>query len=241
VNRLRGQLPALQAALSVPIPPAPAPVANPADVDPFIRAIARKATFADMHLTLLTAIDWDQVDRIGRRVGGGTAPANLVIQLADASLTIDHPGALIDHVYVAFDGITAAVVNMSDTLGRLINHVYSLGIPDRQASLFAVRDQCAPASPLGQVLTNAAHTEWLKKVRDLRGRCQHADVEEVLTSNAGPYARRGQPAIDQNYCWSVPPVQMPIATFVREAVDAADNALTAVVGAILAAPQNPTV
>jgi hypothetical protein len=90
VNRLRGQLPALQAALSVPIPPAPAPIANPADVDAFVRAIARKATFADMHLTLLTAIDWDQVDRIGRRVGGATAPANLVIQLADASLTIDH-------------------------------------------------------------------------------------------------------------------------------------------------------
>ena len=86
-----------------------------------------------------------------------------------------------------------------------------------------------------------AYTEWLQRVRDLRGRCQHADVEEVLTSNAGPYARRGQPAIDQNYCWRVPPVQMPIATFVREAVDAADDALTAVVGAILAAPQNPTV
>ena len=73
-----------------------------------------------MHVALLEGIDWQQTDNIGRRSGTGLDPVRLRIALADASLTIEHPGALIDHVYLAFDGLTAALVNMTDTLGRLV-------------------------------------------------------------------------------------------------------------------------
>ena len=88
---------------------------------------------------------------------------------------------MIDHVYLAFDGLTAALVNMTDTLGRLVNLTYSLRINPRRASLLAVRDQCIATSSLGVVLHDVQYTDWLYKVRDLRGRCQHADVEETTS------------------------------------------------------------
>ncbi len=190
MSRLAAQLAALQAALvpstvGGPVPPA---VAN--DVNALIRAIKRKALFAEMHMALLTGIDWAQIDDIGRRPGGGMEPARLKIPLSEASLIIEHPGAVIDHVYLAFDGLTAALVNMTDTLGRLVNLAYSLGIDPKRASILAVRDRCSPTSSLGLVLNDVQHTDWLLKVRDLRGRCQHADVDEILTSTALNRRRR---------------------------------------------------
>ena len=103
MSRLAAQL-AAEAALvpstvGGPVPPA---VAN--DVNALIRAIKRKALFAEMHMALLTGIDWAQIDDIGRRSGGGMEPARLKIPLSDASLIIEHPDAVIDHVYLAFDG-----------------------------------------------------------------------------------------------------------------------------------------
>ena len=107
-----------------------------------------------MHVALLEGIDWQQTDNIGRRSGTGRDPVRLRIALADASLTIEHPGALIDHVYLAFDGLTAALVNMTDTLGRLVNRAYGLGVDPRRASLLAIRDQCRPTSSLAWKIHN---------------------------------------------------------------------------------------
>jgi hypothetical protein len=80
--------------------------------------------------------------------------------------------------------LIAAVVNMTDTLGRLVNLAYSLGIDPRRASLLAVRDRCNATSSLGVILNDTQYTDRLRKVRDLRGRCQHADIEVILTSTS---------------------------------------------------------
>jgi hypothetical protein len=163
----------------------------------------------------------------------------LKVPLSEAFLTIEHPGAAIDHVYLAFDGLTAALVNMTDTLGRLVNLTYSLGIHPRQASLLAVRDRCNPASSLGVVLYDAQHTDWLRKVRELRGRCQHADVEEILTTREGALSRRGEPFVDPQYSWRSPAQSTSIVIYAQEAVQAADACLGASVGGILANPASP--
>lgn len=109
-------------------------------------------------MALLTGINWEQIDDIGRRPSGGTDPARLRIPLSEASLIIEHPGAVIDHVYLAFDGLTAALVNMTDTLGRLVNLAYNLGIDPKRASLLAVRDRCTPTSSLGLILNDVQYT-----------------------------------------------------------------------------------
>ncbi len=185
MNRLPAQLAALQAALVPPSGSGPVPAALHGDIDALIRAIRRKGRFVEMHMALLVGIEGNQIDELGRRSSGVTDPTRLKIPLSEASLIIEHPGAVIDHVYLAFDGLIAAVVNMTDTLGRLVNVAYSLGINPRKSTLLAVRDRCNATSSLGVVLNDSQYTDWLRKLRDLRGRCQHADIEESLTSSTG--------------------------------------------------------
>ena len=151
MSRLTDQLDALLAVL-VPFTVGLPATGVTGDVEALIRGIGRKERFAQMHVALLEGINWQQIDDIGRRSGTGPVPVRLRIALADASLTIEHPGALIDHVYLAFDGLTAALVNMTDTLGRLVNRAYGLGIDPRRASLLAIRDQCRPTSSLARII-----------------------------------------------------------------------------------------
>lgn len=213
---------------------------SPEDAEAYIRAIKRKTQFALMHRSVLEGIDWQSVDDLGRTASTDGRPTRLTVKLHDAILELHHPGAVIDHVYVAFDGLTAALINITDTFARLVNAVYGLGINERQASLLAVRDQCTPASALGVVLNDALHTDWLRAVRDLRGRCQHADVEDVLTTFQSVYASRPEPLVSRDYTWSLPKADTPIVAYARAANNAAESTLVAVVSAILACSNDPT-
>lgn len=239
MNFLVSQLDALQAALSLPQGAEQALAASPHDVDALIRAIKRKALFAGMHLALLEGIQWDRVDGIGRRATGAVEPDCLSVRLSEASLVIEHPGAVIDHVYLAFDGLTAALVNMTDTLGRLVNLSYKLGIDPKRASLLALRDRCTATSSLGVILNDPRYTDWLKRVRDLRGRCQHADVEDILNSGAGPYSHRGQPYVDQSYSWDNPAQPSMVIDYAQRAMKAAEDCMVATIDAILKSPHGP--
>lgn len=240
MNRLPSQLGALQAALVPARGGGPVPAALAGDVDALIRAIRRKGRFVEMHMALLAGIAWDRIDDLGRRDGGVADPTHLRVPMSEACLIIEHPGAAIDHVYLAFDGLIAGVVNMTDTLGRLVNVAYGLGIEPRRASLFAVRDCCIPTSALGLVLNDARNTEWLRKVRELRGRCQHADLEEILMTSQAVLARRGQPQVDQAYSWKSPAQPMLMVVYAEEAIQAAADCLYSAIGAILANPASPT-
>jgi hypothetical protein len=224
MNRLRARLPALDAAMVPNTAGGHVPVAVMGEVRDLIRAIHRKARFAEMHLAVLNGIDWDQCDDLGRRPTGATDPVHLKVPLSEAVLVLEHPTAAVYHAYLAFDGLTAA---------------YGLNLHPRQASLIAVRTQCNPASPLGVVLHDPQNTDWLLKVRELRGRCQHADVEEVLTTRAGALSRRGEPYVDQAYSWRTPAQSTSIMVYAQEAVQAADACLDAAIGGILANPANP--
>lgn len=239
MNRLNARLLGLEAAMLPVSAGGHVPVGVHDEVHALIRAIRRKARFAEMHLAVLSGIDWDQCDDLGRRPAGSADPLRLRVPLSEAALVLEHPTAVIDHAYLAFDGLTAALANMTDTLGRAINLGYGLNIPSRQASLLAVRGHCNPASPLGLVLNDPGYTDWLVKVRDLRGRCQHADVEEVLTTRAGALSRRGEPYVDQAYSWRTPAQSTSIMVYAQEAVQSADICLDASIGAILANPANP--
>ena len=240
MNRIRPQLKALQAVLLPTTPGGPIPLTLAGDVDALIRAIGRKAGFAEMHMALLAGVQWERIDEIGRRRAGMADPARLNIPLSEASLIIEHPGAVVDHVYLAFDGVIAALVNMTDTLGRLLNLAYGLGINQRRASLIAVRDRCSATSSLGVVLFDHQYTAWLLKVRDLRGRCQHADVEDILVNSAAPLGRRQQPNVDQAYCWKSPAQATPLVVYAQEALEATVACVDASIRAVLANPSSPT-
>ena len=126
-------------------------------------------------------------------------------------------------------------------MGRLINSRYALNIDPKRASLLSLKNVCSATSPIGAVVNDPTHNDWLKKVRDLRGRCQHADIEHVLVAAEGPYARRGQPVIPLPYCWQTPLRALPIVDYSHEVVQAAEATLLAVINAVAIAPNSPLI
>lgn len=206
-------------------------------VDAYVRAIARKHSFASIHLRTLTAIDWARVDGLGR--AGAYDGDHLVLKLEDASLELRHPAAVSDHVYLAFDGLIAAAVNTTDTFARLVNGVYGLGLPERQASLHALREKCSDGTPLGSVLRDGQHTAWLVSLKRLGGRCQHADIEEVLVNPPCCYGKRPEPLVPAAYSWQPTPTDLNVAAYGQLAVDAAEATLFAATRAILGNPTSP--
>jgi hypothetical protein len=240
VNLLVDRLQTLQQLLCQPNGPCPGAMTNQREIHSLIRAIERKRRMAEIHLCVLRGIDWDRVDGLGRRMTKAGTADSLCVSLPEARLHLEHPMAAIDHVYLAFDGLTACLVNMTDTLARLLRLTYNLDLDERRTTLFSVREICASDSTLGIMLSDPQNTAWLKKVRELRGRCQHRDVEEILISQSAPYGRRGQPVVDQSYSWRTPPEQIPIVFYASEAAEAARVCILAVIDAVHVCPSNPT-
>jgi hypothetical protein len=210
-------------------------------VEAFIGSIERKARFVSMHKRFLEQIDWDRIEIVGRTLDGNAAPESLKLSLHDALMEIHHPAAVMDHIYLAFDGLTSGVANLSDTLGRLVNSVYGLGIDRTRSSILAVRDKCANTSSLGGVLYDSRNTNWLTHIRDLRGRCQHADIEQVLqASTASSYARRGKPYVPREYWWNAPPTDVPIIDYANAAVAESERLMCACFASIVSNPISPT-
>jgi hypothetical protein len=156
----------------------------------------------------------------------------LTIDLPHTTLTFRNPTAAKDQIYIAFDGLVAGVVNVTDTLGRLVNACYQLNIEERQASLFAVRDK-ARGSPLGLLLNEISRTAWLLKLRVLRGRCQHADLEDVLVSQCIAFGRSSEPCIPAKYDWSESPVDKPITEYAAASIERAETLMCDCIAAII--------
>ncbi|MGB2987550.1 MAG: hypothetical protein WBE26_16925 [Phycisphaerae bacterium] len=168
-------------------------------------------------------MDWGRLDDLGR-ISPLTGTNTLTIDLPDASFTIRHPSAAVDQVYVAFDGFVAGVANVTDTLGRLLNSCFNLQIPDRQATLFAIRDK-VKGLPLGQVLADPTRTDWLKGVRELRGQCQHADLEDVLRHPSAVFGRCEEPCVPSKFLWSNPPRDTPVTEYAAAVADKVETLL----------------
>ncbi len=238
MNRVIVELPSLSSVLLPVVAAANRRGVEPGWVLACVNAINRKCLFASHHMRILNGIDWSRAGSIGR-LGGAGETERMIIQLQESSLHLTHPGAVVDQVYMALDGLTAASVNAIDSLARLVNQAYGMGIRERQASILAVRDRSRAGSPLGIVLHDATLMGWLKGVRDLRGECQHADVEGVLIRPAGRFASGGEPQIPADYAWGSPPVATPVVKYATDVLAAAEATLIACIRAVIAAPTDP--
>lgn len=220
------QLDALSQALqqvASTLPPTECTLAENALV-PFIRASRRKCLAVLQHRAVISGVDWSKLDDLGRTSPLTGRTNRLTIELPEACLSVFHPGAAIDHVYIAFDGFVAGIVNVTDTLGRLLNLCFDLQIRQEQATLFAIRDK-VKASPLGQVLADPTRTDWLKGVRELRGQCQHADLEDVLRHPSAVFGRCEEPCVPSKFLWSNPPRDTPVTEYAAAVADKVETLL----------------
>lgn len=242
MNRLLDLLPDLHQALHNAVAPIPAADRSQAEaaIGPYTAAIRRKCSFLALHTSLLSGIDWAQLDTVGRMCEKDGERRALIVPLQDARIALHHPTAVKDHVHMAFDGLIAGAVNITDTLGRLINICYRLGVQERRCSLLSAGLCCAPSSPLGSILQNSAKMEWFRKVRELRGRCQHADVEEVLISPEGAYGRSHEPRVRAEYAWSSMTGNVPISFYSNAVLASLEELMVGCTGAIIANPGGAT-
>jgi len=160
-------------------------------LDIYADSMVRKLELMEHHVATLTRVDWDIV---------GALVGELNIEPASGkrtALSLLHPtecgyAVLVDSrrvaelvVHAAFDGVVAASVNACDTLGRLINLTYSLGVREENANLPMVATKLDLKSPLGRVLRSEPGIEWMGPLRRLRGECQHGMLTEVLYQGIG--------------------------------------------------------
>ena len=189
MNRVSAQLPALQAAMIPPAGGGPVSAAAVGDVAALIRAMGRKAKFADMHMALLSGINWERYDDLGRRRRGNADPIRMRVPFSEASLVIEHPRPRLT---------MCTCVRWSHRCpGEHDRYLWAPGNVAYDWVSIRNRRRCSPFVTaamrhlrLGLVLHDVGHTDWLRKVRDIRGRCQHADSENPHLSSWGFLASR---------------------------------------------------
>lgn len=189
-------------------------------VEPYTRATKHKCTIVMTRQATLSGFRWERLDDIGRQVSIDDRRETMTVALPQITLTFRSPGAAKDQIYIAFDGFGAGLVNATDTLGRLMNVCFDLGLGERQASILAVLEKCQ-GSPLGRVRDTRDGIGWLRRLRDLRGRCQHADLEDVLVNRSAVFGRSAEPCIAAEFDWSEPPGERPITKYAEVAVERA--------------------
>lgn len=241
MNQVFGQVAPLSNALErvlAKLPPAGTPNGRYDDkaVRRYCRAIGRKGEFACVHLAMLKNLEWDKVEHVGRIPRGTTDRNTLDVKLSeDATLRFGHSSAVIDHVFLAFDGLIAALANMTDTFARLLVGVYWPRVEQRGINIFAVKAQCDPTGSLGQILHDQSVTFWLERIRDLRGECQHAAIEQVLT-NVAALGQVAEPLVPLRYSWKNPQADTPAVQYAVEAATEAERVLSGCMAAVAANP-----
>lgn len=166
------------------------------EVRSYVQSIRWKIRFLDHHSALLCAVQWDKVGRLG----SVCIPEDMVdLRVKDGLLMrLGTSETVTMIIWTSFDGAVAACVNACDTLGRLINRVYGLGIDEHRANLPGVANKLNAKCPLGVPMYQEPGLQWMKPLRSLRGRCQHADLSEVLLQGYGSSAL--EPLVHRDYC-----------------------------------------
>ncbi len=151
-----------------------------ANVGPYIDSVEWKLKLLVHHCRFLGNVEFSELHSIG----------NLDEEDEGLKITCGHSeGVIIEIrnldagklvVFNALDGMVAASVNIVDTLGRMLNEVYELGIQEREANLPVVYDKLPTGAPLKLVLGDPAGVEWMKPLRRMRGECQHSVIASVV-------------------------------------------------------------
>lgn len=158
------------------------------DARNLIYSIQRKCRFAAHHLDVLSNIDWQRVSLIGT-VNRATNRSETMTITVNKFISIETKDreATLNLAMIAFDGVVASCVNIADTVGRLVNVAYDLGIDRRYATMPTVLDKIDPQCKLATAIKSYADYDELLDMRRLRGECQHADIVNVLRTPETPW------------------------------------------------------
>jgi hypothetical protein len=148
----------------------------------YAESIRWKLRFLHHYCGFLNGVQWADVCRLGTpgfgdpvRVACGESseggPVVLEVRTQDSGRMM---------VLTAFDGIVAACVNSADTLGRMLNLAYRLGLEERNANLPMVAQKVQDNCTVDLILKKNPGIDWMSPVRLLRGECQHGNIAAVI-------------------------------------------------------------
>jgi len=197
------------------------------------RSIRAKLHMAEHNATLLSSASLEQLDGVEDPLSDRPRPVTLISD-DDWEITIRSPMAAALIRYMAFSGAVSACVNASDTMGRYLRVAYEIDdLPMRAASLKAVCSRLLAPSALHTVLSASPGLEWMEKLRDLRGECQHGK----LAGSHYRYAERSsEPLVPSLYCEDGNEVTM--SAYLGWAIAKTDELITKSARVIAADPEH---
>jgi len=156
-----------------------------------------KLYMADHNATLLSSTSLEQLSRLEDHLSDHPEGVTLISD-DDWLITVKSPKAGTIIRFMAFSGAVSSCVNAADTLGRYLRKAYGInGLNERGASLKAVRNRLRVQSALHSVLSDSPGLEWMEKVRDLRGECEHG----MLAGSHYQYmGTSSEPLVLRTYC-----------------------------------------
>jgi hypothetical protein len=161
----------------------------------FAESIRWKLRFLQHHCGFIGNVVWGDVSRL--RTPGFVDPVRVACGERDdgdcvvLELRTQDSGRMA--LLSSFDGIVGACVNSVDTLARMLNLAYRIGLNERNANLPMVARRVECNCPVGLVLRRNPGIDWMSPVRELRGECQHGEISAVIRE---PDRAFGVPADD---------------------------------------------
>ena len=203
-------------------------------VGPWVESIRWKMKFLDHYSTLLCNVRWESIGNLSLTACKHEDMVDLHVN-DGLLLRLGSSRSAEMVVLASFDAAVAACVNSCDTLGRLINLVYGLGIHGFLESLPNVAKKVDPNCPLGVVMHAESGLDSIKFLRGLRGECQHAYLSEVLFQGYGSSAL--EPVVAGQYCPDTAK-ELRVSEYLVMAKDRTLKVLTACARAIAPDPEN---
>jgi hypothetical protein len=154
-------------------------------------------------------------------------------------MTISCRELALNLLYKAFDDVVSGAVNAMDALGRFVNLVHTVNIPEQRASLGELRKRMQDDCPLSTTLDGSSNFIQLSFLRPIRGVLQHSAYEHLLRkpeSDAGGHGP--EPKIADEFDLGRWSGDRAITRFTERVVDATESLLLEVVGVLACDPKN---
>ncbi|MEK7466358.1 MAG: hypothetical protein AAB074_02995 [Planctomycetota bacterium] len=198
------------------------------------KGIIRRSQFIDFQFEFLKSVKWSEAYDLGSPQPSGRLRSTFVYQ--DCEISLASLPALLSFVYLTFDGLVAGCSNMTDGLSRILNDVYHLGLNPKGVNLFLIERAISKPCAIKNHLVDPGTLGWLNRIRDLRGRCQHADLESVIVQGKGPIANLPEPFIPAEFRWDGVLDDESISSFAAKARDSANQAVLKIVALLKTSP-----
>lgn len=197
------------------------------------RSIRAKLHIAEHNGALLSSASLEQLDGAEDPLSDHPRSVTLISD-DDWEITVKSPMAAALIRYMAFSGAVSSCVNAADTMGRYLRVAYGIDdLPMRTASLKAICSRLLAPSALHTVLSESPGLEWMEKLRELRGECQHGKLAGSHYRDPG---RSSEPLVPSRYCEDGNEVTM--SAYLNWAIAKTDELITKSALLIAANPQH---